>query len=91
MSNMIQDLPKELLDLIRHGENYQIEYKEAKTDLPKSLFDSVCSFSNRAGGDIFLGVSDVGVIFGVDPASAAKLISNFVTLANNKDKIYPPL
>ena len=91
MSNMIQPLPKELLDLIRHGENYQIEYKEAKMDLPKSLFDSVCSFSNREGGDIFLGVHDAGVIFGVAPASAAKLISNFVTLVNNKDKIFPPL
>ena len=41
MSNTIQILPKELLDLIRHGENYQIEYKEATIDLPKSLFDSI--------------------------------------------------
>lgn len=91
MSNTIQILPKELLDLIRHGENYQIEYKEATIDLPKSLFDSICAFSNREGGDIFLGVHDTGVIFGVNPASASKLISNFVTLANNKDKIFPPL
>ena len=77
--------------MIRHGENYQIEYKEATADLPKSLFDSICAFSNREGGDIFLGVHDTGVIFGVNPASASKLISNFVTLANNKDKIFPPL
>ena len=41
MNNQIPSLPKELLQLIRHGENYQIEYKEAKTDLPKTLFDSV--------------------------------------------------
>lgn len=91
MSNTMKALPQELLKLIRHGENYQIEYKEAKTELPKSLFDTVCSFSNREGGDIFLGVHDAGVIFGVEPASASKLISNFVTLANNKDKIFPPL
>ena len=44
MNNQIPSLPKELLQLIRHGENYQIEYKEAKTDLPKTLFDSVCAF-----------------------------------------------
>lgn len=81
MSDRIPTLPDELLELIRHGENYQLEYKEAKTELPKSLFDSVCSFSNREGGDIFLGVHDVGVMFGVDPSSAAKLITNFVTLA----------
>ena len=82
MSNKLPTLPKTLLSLIRHGENYQLEYKDAKTDLPKNLFDSVCAFSNREGGDI---------IFGVDPASTAKIITNFVTLANNKDKVFPPL
>jgi len=84
-------LPQDLLAKIRHGENYQIEYKESKAELPKSLFDTVCSFSNREGGDIFLGVHDTGVIFGVESESAAKLIKNFVTQVNNKDKVYPPL
>ena len=86
----IPELPAELLDMIRHGEDYQLEYKEAKTELPKSLFDTVCSFSNREGGDIFLGVHDCSVILGVDPGSAAKLITNFGNLANNKDKLFPP-
>ena len=89
----MKDIPvisNDLLALIRHGENYQIEYKEAKTELPKSLFDTVCSFSNREGGDIFLGVHDCGVILGIDPSCAAKLCTNFGNLANNKDKIYPP-
>ena len=65
--------------------------KEAKTDLPKTLFDSVCAFSNREGGDIFLGVHDTGAVFGIDPGCAQKLITNFVTLANNKNKLFPPL
>ena len=52
----IESLPEELLSLIRHGEDYQIEYKEAYQELPKSLFETVSSFSNREGGDIFLGV-----------------------------------
>lgn len=91
MRESLPVIPQVLLDLIRHGENYQVEYKEAKTALPKTLFDTVCSFSNREGGDIFLGVHDTGVILGVDPESAAKLIKNFVTLANDQDKIFPPL
>ena len=70
MSDSIAYIPQELLNLIRHGENYQIEYKESRTELPKSLFDTVSSFSNREGGDIFLGVNDNGVITGVDPKSA---------------------
>ena len=86
----IEALPDRLLSLIRRGENYQIEYKEAFQELPKSLFDTVSSFSNREGGDIFLGVHDCGVITGVDPGSAAKLITNFGNQANNKDKLFPP-
>ncbi|MBQ4513445.1 MAG: ATP-binding protein [Anaerolineaceae bacterium] len=64
----IPELPKKLLTMIRQGENYQIEYKESWSDLPRSLFDTVCSFSNREGGDIFLGVHDSGIITGVDPS-----------------------
>lgn len=29
MSDIIPSIPQELLNLIRHGENYQIEYKES--------------------------------------------------------------
>ena len=83
-------LTDELLSLIRHGEDYQIEYKEARFALPKDLFDTVSSFSNREGGDIFLGVHDCCVIKGIDPDCVAKLINNFGNLANNKDKIFPP-
>ena len=41
MSGKIPSLPEALLALIRHGENYQIEYKEARSELPKSLFDDL--------------------------------------------------
>lgn len=77
--------------MIRHGEDYQIEYKEAKRELPQDLFDTVCSFSNREGGDIFLGVLDAGVITGVEPEAVPKLITDFATLVNNKNKLFPPL
>ena len=91
MNDAIPELPKELLSRIRNGEDYQTEFKEARTALPKTLFDSVCAFSNREGGDVFLGVSDTGVLTGIEPTSAKKLIANFITLANNKDKVFPPL
>ena len=62
----VQTLPQNLLDKIRHGEDYQLEYKEAESKLPKNVYDTVSSFSNREGGDIFLGVHDCGVILGCD-------------------------
>lgn len=85
----IPTLPDELLDKIRHGENYQIEYKESKNKLPKFLYDTVSSFSNREGGDIFLGVHDCCVFMGVDDVETQ--IASFVTTINNPDKINPAL
>ncbi|MBQ8708459.1 MAG: ATP-binding protein [Succinivibrionaceae bacterium] len=88
--NGIPLIPDELLLKIRQGQNCQVECQEAGKELPKGLFDTVSSFSNREGGDIFLGVHDSGVISGVDPSCAAKLITEFGNLANNKDKLFPP-
>ena len=69
----IESLPEELLSLIRHGEDYQIEYKEAYQELPKSLFDTVSSFSNREGGDIFLGVHVFEIIIPLTTGSMTKV------------------
>ena len=69
----IESLPEELLSLIRHGEDYQIEYKEAYQELPKSLFDTVSSFSNRKGGDIFLGVHVFEIIIPLTTGSMTKV------------------
>ena len=44
---MAEKLPNNLLDLIKMGETYTIELKEAKKELPKSLFESICGMSNR--------------------------------------------
>lgn len=89
--NSIPALPDELLALIRQGEDYKIEYKEAGNSIPKNLYDTVSSFSNREGGDIFLGVHDCSVIFGVDEHAIDKMIASFTTTINNEDKISPPL
>lgn len=69
---------KELIDEISMGnESITIEFKEAHNKLPKSLYDTVCSFSNRQGGNIYLGVSDEGDITGVDPKAVAQMKKDF--------------
>ena len=74
------NLPDDLLKLIRHGENYQIEYKEAKNELPKSIYETVSSFSNREGGDIFLGVNDCGVGYADELGSGMRNSYKFTRL-----------
>lgn len=70
---MIQEKLKELLD---SGEGFTIEYKECVNGLNDSVFETVCSFSNRYGGHILLGVAEeehdgrkTGRVIGVNPNS----------------------
>ena len=88
---MSKQLSKELLEIIRNGENYTVEFKTAEKSLPKELFETICAFLNRNGGHIFLGVRDNGDIVGVDKDSIKNMKKDFANLCNNTDKIKPTI
>ncbi|GHU16635.1 hypothetical protein FACS1894163_06320 [Spirochaetia bacterium] len=77
--------------LLSQGESLTVEYKECTNALSNSVFETVCSFSNRYGGYIFLGVQDNGEIVGVNPKAIPALKKNFVNMLNNPEKISPVL
>lgn len=81
----------EALKLIESGESNTVEFKKSTKEITKDIYDTVCAFSNRAGGHIFLGISDDGLITGVLPGAVEKLKKDFVTAVNNANKLYPPL
>ncbi len=81
----------ELLKLIEDGENIRVEFKKSTTEITKDVYDTVCSFSNRDGGIILLGVKDNGEILGVAPDAIDRMKKDFVTSINNGQKINPPL
>lgn len=87
----MKPLPEELLAYINAGESLTVEFKQSTTDIPKDVYDTVCSFSNRDGGHIFLGVKDNGKILGVDKNSIAKMKKDFANCINNPNKMNPPL
>lgn len=74
-------------NIINQGEKINTEFKEAKNKLPKNLFETVCAFLNRFGGNIILGVNDNREVLGVEEDSVLKLKKDFVNLCNNKSKI----
>ena len=82
---------EEIMKLIQNGEKIDVEFKESNNTLPKDIYDSVCSFNNRNGGHILLGVSDEKQIIGVNEDKIDKIIKEFTTSVNNSQKIYPPL
>ena len=79
----MEKIPNQLLELIKNGEGVTVEFKEAKTELPKNLFDTVCAFLNRNGGHIFLGVSDAGIATGIKNENIQNIKKNFINLCNN--------
>jgi ATP-dependent DNA helicase RecG len=81
---------KRVRHLLAQGEGIRIEYKESKTQLPRSLFESICAMLNRDGGNILLGADDNGAITGVDKAKIDNITSNLVNLSNNPEKLDPP-
>lgn len=87
----IPAIPEELKNLILAGENEQVEFKKSQTQLTKDVYETVCAFSNRNGGHIFLGVRDNGEIVGIDQGVANKMKKEFVDCVNNGNKIHPPL
>ena len=87
---MIEQIPENLLNIIKNGECSTVEFKTAKKKLPENLFETVCSMLNRNGGHIFLGVKDDGTISsGIYKDYAKDMKKNFVNLCNNSEKISP--
>lgn len=83
---------EELKKLIDTGEKIDIEFKKSQDKLNKDLYESVCSFSNRDGGHIFLGVVDeTKEICGVNSDKIDKMKKDFTTAINNSNKINPPM
>lgn len=79
-----------LRHLLNRREDMRLEFKEARTELPATLFETICAMLNRDGGDILLGVDDRGAVAGVAPERVDVLKANLVNLSNNPQKLDPP-
>jgi ATP-dependent DNA helicase RecG len=84
-------ITEELRKKLANGEDAVTEYKKCKGKLSDSVFETVCSFSNRYGGYLILGVDDEGAVLGVDREAVGKLKRDFANLLNNSQKMEPTL
>ena len=83
---------KQIEKLITSGEKIDVEFKQSENKLNKDVYESVCSFNNRDGGHIILGVMDkTKEICGVNPEKIDKIKKDFTTAINNSNKINPPM
>ena len=83
--------PDRIKQILADGEGLTIEYKECVNSLNNSVWETVCSFSNRYGGHLILGALDDGTPIGVNPKAASQMKKNFASMLNNPQKTSPSL
>jgi len=71
-------------ELLKQGEGIEIEFKTARFDLNKDVFDSICGFLNRKGGHLLFGVNDNREVEGVVEPCIPEMINNLVISANKQ-------
>lgn len=87
-----------LQKLLDSGEGFTIEYKKCVNRISDSVYETVCSFSNRYGGHILLGVEEaeqngqsIGRVIGVNKEKVYDIKRNFITSLNDYKKFSPTL
>lgn len=75
--------------ILEIGETIAVEFKRCGNGIENDVYETVCSFLNRFGGDIFLGVLDDGTVLGVPEKAASDMIKNFISCISNPGLFAP--
>ena len=82
---------EEMRELLTKDEKITVEYKACQNGIHDDVYETVCSFSNRYGGYIIMGVEDGGKPIGINKKLIKDMKKNFVSQLNNPDKMSPTL
>ena len=72
-----------LQSVLTIGETIAVEFKRCGNGIEADTYETVCSFLNRFGGDIFMGVLDDGTVVGVPEKAVSDMIKNFIKVVSN--------
>ena len=75
--------PEEFRRILAAGESPTVEFKRCGSTPGTDTFETICSFANRNGGNIFLGVEDNGEVVGVKEGAVLAVKRNIVNVVNN--------
>lgn len=69
--------------MIAQGEGLNLEFKRCGALPGKDVFETICSFANRQGGRILLGVADDGSVEGVNESARVDIERNIVNVISD--------
>jgi ATP-dependent DNA helicase RecG len=78
-----------LKNALTHGETMTVEFQRCESELIPHVYETICAFLNRNGGDIYLGVDDDGTVFGVPEDAIPDILNDFNEVMNDEDLIFP--
>lgn len=81
---------EKLRTILQIGETIAVEFKRCSNRIENDVYQSVCSFLNRFGGDIYLGVEDDGTVCGVPENAAGDMVKNFIKIISNPRELKFP-
>ena len=73
----------ELQSILTIGETVAVEFKRCGNGIENDTYETVCSFLNRFGGNLFMGVLDDGTVEGVPEKAAPDMVKNFIKVISN--------
>ncbi len=81
-------IEKEMFELLNQHEWKDVEFKEARTAVPKSAYESVSAFANTEGGHLVFGIKKEGAEFEiVGVLDVDKVQNDFITTVRQRDKL----
>jgi len=75
--------------IIKKGRSVSICFKDYGAGTLGEVLKTVCAFLNRHGGEILLGVSDKGVVYGLEEQILPKIKAELISELNNSQNINP--
>lgn len=77
--------------ILQVGETIAVEFKRCGNGIENDVYESVCSFLNRFGGDIFMGVLNDSTVIGIPEKAAGDMIKNFIKVISNPIMFSPTI
>lgn len=76
-------MDERLARYLSQGEGIGLEFKRCGNQPGQDVFETICSFANRQGGNLLLGVLDDGAVEGIPESSALSVERNLVNVTCN--------